>query len=84
MSTEDQNELGIEDEGIFELNPGDLAIVIRDGGDTETYFAVEEEEETEDEEANARARYMAEFVLFALGNKACQDLFAKSISTTLN
>lgn len=88
MTDENEFEGGMEP---IDLGPGDLAIVIRMDGQNEVYFLEEEDEnavveekpETVDgseplDEPAVKAKYLAEFILFAISDPTCQEVFART------
>lgn len=75
----------------IDLGPGDLAIVVRADGENEVYFLLDEEGEESAEateaqtdsdgelaEPSIRAKWLAEFILFAISDERCQELFSMS------
>jgi hypothetical protein len=71
-----------EEFGAIELEPGDLAIVVRDDGETEAYFTNLEGDESD--EQSARVKYLAELILFAITNEQCREIFARAQAPSLN
>ena len=67
-----------ENEG-FELGPGDLVLVVKDNGDVETYFGVDESNEEKEE-----TRHLASFLLFALNDEGCRALFESYMGSEKN
>lgn len=59
----------VDEEGL-ELGPGDLILVVKDTGEVETYFGVDETNEEKEE-----TRYLASFLVFALNDEGCRSLF---------
>lgn len=77
----------------IDLGPGDLAIVVRADGENEVYFLLEEDENEQEgvqaegsggdedgelAEPSIKAKFLAEFILFAMSNAQCQEIFAKA------
>lgn len=92
MSDHDDGEFESDLDPI-DLGPGDLAIVVRADGENEVYFLLDEEGEESAETAEAqddnnndgelaepsiRAKWLAEFILFAISDERCQELFSMS------
>ena len=69
MASEDQ-----VDEPVFDLGPGDLAVVVRSSGESEVYLTFEPG--TEDDEDTLKSRLLADFILFAITDDACKERFA--------
>ena len=67
-----------EDVQEFSLEPGDLAVVVREDGGTEVYVTFKEEETEVESNANMKAQYIVDFITFALGYQDCLDLFART------
>lgn len=61
----------VDEEGL-ELGPGDLILVVKDSGEVETYFGVDETNEEKEE-----TRYLASFLVFALNDEGCRSLFER-------
>lgn len=66
---------------LFELGPGDIAVVMREDGEAEVYVALEGEGA---EEQSSRARYLTDFLLFALESEECKRLFTSESLPELN
>lgn len=69
----------LDEANSFELEPGDLVLVVKRSGDVETYFGVDESNEEAEE-----TRQLASFLLFALNDEGCRSLFENYMGSEKN